>query len=124
MLQLPLLFTLQRLIIYIYRFQPPPLSIELSLDAGSNDSYFSRTYLQGTGPINEKPFWFEQNGSRAIWYHWYTSDWIIGNVTNLGKYWGKILINADKNNTYPNASLPVTFKKVGIHIILNDNIIK
>ena len=115
MLQLPLLFTLQRLIIYIYRFQPPPLTIELSLDVGSNDSFLSGTYLQGTGPTNGRPFWLQQNGSHAIWYHWYTSDWIIGNVTNLGKYLGDIYINADKDNTYPNASMPVTFKNIGMH---------
>ena len=92
--------------------------MELSLDAGSNDSFLSGTYLQGTGLINENPFWLQLNGSHAIWYHWYTSDWIIGSVTNLGKYRGKIYINDDKDNTYPNASLPVTFKNIGIYIIL------
>ena len=117
MLQLPLLFTLQRLIIYIYRFQPPPLTIELSLDAGSNDSYFSGTYFQGTGLINEKPFWLQQNGSRAIWSFKmiYDSVWVIGDVNHLGKFQGKIFVNADKNIIYPNASLPVTFKNIGMY---------
>ena len=114
MLQLPLLFTLQRLIIYIYRFQPPPLTIELSLDVGSNDSFLSGTYLQGTGLTNEKPFWLQQNGSHAIWYQSYVSDWIIGDVTNLGKYLGDIYIYDEKNHPYPNASVPVTFKNIGI----------
>ena len=91
------------------------MSIELSLDAGSNDSHFTGTYLQGTGLINEKPFWLEQNGSHAIWYHWYTSDWIIGDMTHLGKFQGKIFVNADKNNTYPNAIQPITFKEIGMY---------
>ena len=89
------------------------MSIELSLDVASNDSYFSGTYLQGTGLINEKPFWLQKNGSHAIWYSY--SDWIIGDVTNLGKFHGKIFVNADKNDTYPNASLPITFKNIGMH---------
>ena len=113
MLQLPLLFTLQRLIIYIYRFQPPPLTIELSFNAGSNHSYYSGTYLQEIGLNNEKPFWLQQNGSHAIWYSY--SDWIIGDMIHLGKFHGKIFVNADKNDTYPNASLPITFKNIGMH---------
>ena len=94
--------------------QTPPLKIELSL--ASNYSYFSGTYLQGTGLINNNPFWLQQNGSHAIWYHWYISDWIIGDATNLGKYLGNIYIYADKNNLYPDASKPVTFKNIGMHI--------
>ena len=109
MLQLPLLFTLQRLIIYIYRFQPPPLTIELSLDAGSNDSYLSGTYLQGIGPINEKPFWLQQNGSHAIWYHWYVSGWMIGEVSYLGQFKGKIYVNEDINSIYPNNAHSIIF---------------
>ena len=117
MLQLPLLFTLQRLIIYIYRFQPPPLTIELSLNAGSNHSYYSGTYLQGTGLINEKPFWLQQNGSHAIWSFKviYGSVWMIGDINHLGKFHGMIFVNADKNNTYPNATSPVNFKDIGMH---------
>ena len=93
--------------------QTPPLKIELLLQ--SNYSYFSGTYLQGTGLINEKPFWLQQNGSHAIWYQSYISDWIIGDVTNLGKYLGDIYISDEKNHLYPNASIPVTFKNIGMH---------
>ena len=101
------------LITYTYRFNPPPLKIQLSLDAGFNHSYFSGEYLQGTGLINEQPFWLQENGSHAIWYHWYISDWIIGDANRLGKYWGKIFVNEDQDKSYPNASLPVTFKDIG-----------
>ena len=73
-------------------------------------------YLQGIGPINEKPFWLQQNGSHAIWYHRYVSGWMIGDVTNLGgRFWGKIFVNSDNNINYPNASLPVTFKDIGMY---------
>ena len=41
---------------------------------------------------------------------------MIGDVTNLGgRFRGKIFVNADKNNTYPNASLPVFKDVVGMH---------
>ena len=72
--------------------------------------------MQGTGPINEQPFWLQQNGSHAIWGHkvLYGLVWIIGDVTDLGRFLGKIFVNADKNNTYPNASTPVSFEDIGM----------
>ena len=93
------------------------MTIELSLYAGSNDSYFSGTYLQGTGLINEKPFWLQQNGSHGIWSFevTYGRVWMIGDVNHLGKFHGMIFVNADKNYTYPNASLPVTLKDIGMN---------
>ena len=93
------------------------MSIELSLDAGSNDSSLSGTHLQGTGLINEKPFWLEQNGSHAIWYNWYVSGWIIGDVTNLGgRFWGKMFVNSENNTTYPYIGPSVTLKGIGMFI--------
>ena len=96
------------------------MTIELSLDAGSNHSYFSGTYLQGTGLINETPFWLQQNGSHAIWYHWYVSGWMIGDETNLGgRFWGMIYVNSDNNTNYPNASQPFTFKNIGTYVCMH-----
>ena len=43
----------------------------------------------------------------------YGSVWMIGDVNHLGKFLGMIFVNADKNNTYPNTSAPVTFKGIG-----------
>ena len=98
----------------IIRFEPPPLKIELMLDAGSNYPYFSGTYLQGTGLINENPFWLQQNGCHAIWHQdWYVSDWMIGDETNLGeRLLGKIIINPYNNTTYPNFNHSVTLKDI------------
>ena len=95
----------------IFRFQQPPLTIELLL---ANESYIQGTYLQGRGLINHHPYWTKENGSQAIWYHWYTSDWIIGEVTHLGQLVGKIFGNADKNLSYPNPSPPITFSEIGM----------
>ena len=39
---------------------------------------------------------------------------MIGDVTDLGRFQGKIFVNADKNNTYPNASAPVSFEDIGM----------
>ena len=66
------------------------MTIELSLDAGSNDSFLSGTYFQGTGLINEKPFWLQQSGSHAIWSYevTYGSVWMIGDVNHLGNFHG------------------------------------
>ena len=98
--------------------QTPPLKIELLLQ--SNYSYFSGTYLQGTGLINDNPFWLQQNGSHAIWYHWYISGWMIGDVTDLGgRFWGKIFVNYDNNTNYPNASQPFTFKNIGTYVCMH-----
>ena len=93
------------------------MTIEISLDAGSNDSFLYGKYVQGTGLINDKPFWLQQNGSHAIWSCRviYGSVWMIGNVNHLSKFLGMIFVNGDKNNTYPNTSLPVTFKDIGMH---------
>ena len=101
----------------IYRFHPPPTKIELVIDTDSDEAHFSGTYLLGASLVNEKPFWSQQNGSHAIWSHevLYGSVWIIGDLSQLGRFHGKIFVNADKNNTYPNASLPVTFKDIGMH---------
>ena len=92
------------------------MTIQISLDAGSNDSFLSGNYIQGTGLINEEPFWLQQNGSQSIWSYEviYGSVWMIGDANHLGKFHGRIFVNADKDNTYPNTSLPVTFKDVGI----------
>ena len=69
--------------------------------------------------INEKPFWLKQNGSHAIWSFkvTYGSVWMIGDVNHLGKFHGMIFVNSDKNNTYPNARLPIIFKNIGINLI-------
>ena len=96
-----------------YRFKPPPLKIQLSIGAGFNKSYLTGTYLQVTGLINEKPFWLQQNGSHAIWYSY--SDWIIGDMIHLGKFHGKIFVNVDQNDIYPNASLPITFMDTSMY---------
>ena len=101
----------------IYSFQPPPLKIELELDVESNEAHLAGIYLQQTGLINEKPFWLQQNGGHAIWSSnvSYGSVWLIGDVTQLGEFQGKIFVNADENNIYPNASLPVTFQNIGMY---------
>ena len=92
------------------------MTIQISLDAGLNDSFLSGKYVQETGLIDEKPFWLQQNGSHAIWSYRviYGSLWMIGDVTYLGKFQGKIFVNADKNDTYPNANPPITFKNIGM----------
>ena len=36
-------------------------------------------------------------------------------MTNLGKLQGKVFVNIDQDNIYPNASQPVTFKDIGMH---------
>ena len=93
------------------------MTIQLSLDAGSNDTFLSEKYVQGTGLINEKPFWLQQNGSHAIWSFKviYGSVWMIGDMTQLGNFQGKIIVNADDDNTYPNASGSVFFKDIGMN---------
>lgn len=100
------------------RFQPPPLTIELSFDAGSNESDLTGTYFQGSGLKNENPFWLQQNGSHAIWYHSISHGsavWIIGDLTNFGEFQGSIYINIDKNTTYPNAApLSLTLEDIGM----------
>ena len=103
--------------------QTPPLKIELLLQ--SNYSYFSGTYLQGTGLINDNPFWLQQNGSHAIWYHWYVSGWIIGDKTKLGtKFWKKIIVNSDNNTTYQYIGPSVTSQDIGRFICKNFTIHK
>ena len=106
-----------------FRFQPPPLKFDLVLDEGSSiDLHFSGTYLQGTGLINGNPFWLQQNGSHAIWYHkvTYGNVLVIGNVTDVGKFQGNIYINANKSALYPNTTPPITFKEIGMLIFINN----
>ena len=46
----------------------------------------------------------------------YGSVWVIGDVNHLGRFQGKIFVNAEQDNTYPNSSLPITLKDiVGMH---------
>ena len=76
--------------------------LTIQLDAGSHQ-IFSGTYIQGTGLVNEKPFWLQQNGSYRIWCRnvFYGSVWIIGHNANLGQFLGHILVITENNASYP-----------------------
>ena len=84
---------------FVFRFHPPPEKIELILDGEMKELFpeLSGTFVQGEGLVNQNPYWIQQNGTSAIWYHSFFRDWIVGNEVNLGDFWGNIYALSDQN---------------------------
>ena len=75
---------------------PVPSMMELVLDGDVKIVHSSRqgNYTLAEGLVNGFPYWYHQDGMKAIWSIRY-SYWMVGNIEDLGKAIGYIAVPFD-----------------------------
>ena len=70
--------------------------MELVLDGDVKEKQPERpgNYTLAEGKVNEFPYWNQQDGKYAIWSFW-SSNWIVGHIDDLGKALGYIAVQFD-----------------------------
>ena len=70
--------------------------MELVLDGDVKEKQPERpgNYTLAEGLVNEFPYWNQQDGKYAIWSFW-SSNWIVGHIDDLGKALGYIAVQFD-----------------------------
>ena len=82
-------------------------SIQLDLDSSLAE-----------GNVNGKPYWMQENGNNAIWYH--NGVWLIGKETDLGTEIAEIQSSDDVANPYQATTWVYVSKNNGKWIESND----
>ena len=75
---------------------PVPSMMELVLDGDVKNMHSNRqgNYTLAEGLVNGFPYWYHQDGRKAIWSIW-SSYWMVGDIEDLGKQIGYIAVPFD-----------------------------